>query len=331
MVEENLSSIEEIRRAHELEEECLFFVALSRAETHLRLYLNRKQANGNNRNPSPFLSWLPNGSYEEIANPPTLPLPQDAPQPGRAIILLPDDWRTTDESLRTFEKCPRRFFYTHVLDLGGARKPTAFTQTHDCIYKLIEWLAATRVDSVADERAAEQQFEQLWKEHGPKEHAYAAEYHRLASRLVGAFVRLGAGRRFRRSEPLAVELATGNIFLKPDELAELPDGTMALRRIRTGRKRSTEYDGLEYTLYHLAGQTEFGSAYIVEALHLTDEHLEPVQISNQKVNTRRNKASAMLEQIQAGVFPPKVDAVRCPRCPHFFICPATPAGPLDLT
>jgi len=331
MVEENLASIEEIRRAHDLEEECLFFVALSRAEKHLRLYLNRRQANGNNRSPSPFLSWLPNGGYEEIDNPAMLRLPQDAPQPRAIRVKVQEDWQVTGELLLTFEKCPRRFFYTHILDLGGKRKPTAFTRTHECIYKVIEWLAAARVDREPNESSAEEEFEQIWQAYGPTEHAYSSEYRELAVRLVKALVRHGAGRRFRKSETLAVELATGKVFLEPDELAQLPNGTMVLRRIRTGRKRTDEYDRLDYTLYHLAGRARFGDNYSVEALHLTDEHLESVEVSNRKLDTRRDRASVMLEQINAGSFPPKVDAVRCPRCPHFFICAATPAGTLDLT
>lgn len=331
MVEENLLSVEEAKRAHELEEECLFFVALSRTQTHLRLYLNRKQANGNNRTPSPFLSWLPRDLHQEIENPPILPLPEDAPRPRLVAIAVPDDWPVTDELLRTYEKCPRRFFYTHILGLGGARKPTAFARTHDCIYELIKWLAGKRIDAEPDETAAEQEFERLWQAAGPTDHAYAGEYYELAIRLVKALVRLGAGRRFRRSEPLAIDLTTGRVVVEPDELAQLPDGTMVLRRIRTGRKRGDEYDNLEYTLYHLAGRGRFGANYQVEALHLTDEQLEPVEISNRKIETRQTRAAGMLAQIADGSFPPHVDAVRCPRCPHFFICAATPQGPLVLT
>ena len=42
---ENLTGAEEAKRAHSHEEECLFFVAASRARTHLRLYLARHQPN----------------------------------------------------------------------------------------------------------------------------------------------------------------------------------------------------------------------------------------------------------------------------------------------
>ena len=46
-----------MRRSHEAEEECLFFVALSRARTHLHLYRSRTTGSVN-RKPSPFLRRL---------------------------------------------------------------------------------------------------------------------------------------------------------------------------------------------------------------------------------------------------------------------------------
>ena len=113
-------------------------------------------------------------------------------------------------------------------------------------------------------------------------------------------------------------------------MAELPDGTVVLRRVRTGYKRSDEYDHLEYTLYQLAGQARFGAGVVVQALHLTDETAEPVSITTQKLNFRRAKSDIMLAGIASGQFPVEIDAVSCPRCPHFFICAAAPQGPLSL-
>jgi hypothetical protein len=333
MVEDldNLSSSQESKRAHEQEEQCLFFVAFSRAKLHLRLYLARKQPNGNNRTASPFLGWIPSTLIDEVQNPEVLPLPADAPRPAAVRISWPHDWNVTDTLLRTFEKCPRRFFYTHVLELGGARKPTAFSRTHQCIYDLIEWLAEARVEGDPDEAAAEEKFQHVWQEKGPTDHAFATEYRQLADRLVSALVRLGAGRVFSRSEPLALDLASGRVMVQPDEMAELPNGTVVLRRVRTGFKRVNEYDRLEYSLYHLAARGRFNSAYQIEAVHLTDESLDPVVVSDQKIENRRAKVGEMLAGIAAGFFPPDVDAVTCPRCPHFFICAATPQGPLTLS
>ena len=83
---------------------------------------------------------------KEIAHPATMPLPADAPRPAPIRVTWPEDWNLTDTRLRSYEQCARRFFYTHVLGLGSARKTTAFTQTHDCLYELIRWLAAARVE-----------------------------------------------------------------------------------------------------------------------------------------------------------------------------------------
>jgi hypothetical protein len=230
-----------------------------------------------------------------------------------------------------YEQCPRRFFYTHVLGLGGAQKSTAFTRTHDCLYEFIQWLSAARLAGEIGEAVAMCEFERIWQANGPTDHAFAADYRRLADRLVRALVRLGAGQRFRKAEPLAIDFPNGRVLVQPEEMTELPNGTVVLRRVRTGYKRSDEYDRLDYTLYHLAARARYGDAYVVEALHLTDESVEAVAISATKMNHRRAKSEDLLAGITAGHFSPDIDAVRCPRCPHFFICAATPRGPLRLT
>lgn len=328
---ENISPADEAKRAHEDEEQCLFFVALSRARTHLRLYHARKQRNGNGRSPSPFLDWLPSTLVESIVNPPMLALPLGAPRPQSITIAWPSSWVLTDSRLGSYEKCPRRFFYTHVLGLGGARKPTAFSRTHDCLYELLRWLAEARRVGEPGLAEAEAAFEAIWKERGPVDHAFADDYRRLATRLMGALLKAGAGHRFGDAQPLAIDFPNGGrVLVEPDEVAELPDGTIVIRRVRTGYRRSDEYDRLEYTLYLLAARSQFGGRAIVHALHLTDETQERVEISTTKIGNRQKKSETMLAGIAAGTFPTETDAITCPRCPHFFICAATPSGSLTL-
>lgn len=318
------------KRAHTDEEECLFFVALSRARTHLRLYHARKQRNGNNRAPSPFLHWLSSAHVHELTNPPTLPLPANAAQLKPIAIAWPTDWAVTDSRLGSYEKCPRRFLYTHVLGLGGARKPTAFSRTHDCLYDLLRWLADARRMGAPELDVVETAFQAIWDERGPTEHAFAVDYRKLASRLISALLKAGVGRRFRDAQPLAIDFPNGSVIVEPNELAELPDGTVVIRRVRTGYKRTDEYDRLEYTLYLLAAQSQFRDGAVVQALHLTDETNENVVISGTKLRNRQRKSDTMLAGIASGEFPPEVNAVTCPRCPHFFICPSVPKGALRL-
>lgn len=305
--------------------------AFESARTHLRLYLCSRQPNGKARGPSAFLDWLPPRLVDTVPQPTQLPLPAGAPRPQPIAITWPADWQLTDSRLGSYEKCPRRFFYTHVLRLGGARKATAFSQTHDCLYHLLRWMGERRKTDQPTIEQAEAAFDEIWQEHGPTAHAFAQDYRRLASRLVAAFVASGAGRRFRNSEALAIDLPNGRVMVEPSEIAELGDGTVVVRRVRTGHKRSDEYDRLEYTLYQLAAQARFGAGVVVQALHLTDETAEAVSITVTKVKNRQENTVKMLAGIAAGRFDPEPDAITCPRCPHFFACPALAAGDLDLT
>jgi DNA helicase II / ATP-dependent DNA helicase PcrA len=327
---ESLTVADEARQSQEHEEHCLFFVALSRAEVHLRLYLARLQPNGNNRSASPFLDWLPGRLVPEIANPKTLPSPPGARRPEVVTVTSSAGSQITDTRLTSFEKCPRRYFYTHVLGVGAAKKSTAFLRTHNCLHDLISWLSETRRSGEPTVEAAEVAFETIWQDRGPVDHGFAPDYRRLASRLIGALVRSGAGRRFRDAEPIAIDFPNGRVVVEPDEMAELPNGTVVLRRVNTGYKRKDEYDRLDYALYHLAGQSRFGARFSVEAIHLTDETVEMVTITSQKIGTRRARSNSMLANIAKGLFPPETDSVTCPRCPHFFICAAMPKGPLKL-
>ncbi len=328
---QGLTISEQAKQSQEHEEECLFFVASSRARTHLRLYLTRFQPNGNKRKASPFLDWIPDRLKSEFNAPKLLKLPEGTQTGVVPITVVRLEAATlTDSQLSLYEKCPRRFFYTHILGLGNAKKPTAFSRAHECIYRLIDWLAETRRSGGATVEEAEAEFEKLWKERGPTEHAFAGEYRRLASRLIAALIRSGAGRRFRAAEPLAIDFPNGRVIVEPDEVAHLPNGSVMLRRVRTGQKRTNEYDRLEYTLYQLAGELHFGPSFVLEALHLTDETMEPVTITPQKLQNRRNNSDGMLKNIAAGEFPVEIDAVTCPRCPHFFVCAAAPKGLLKL-
>ena len=133
-----------------------------------------------------------------------------------------------------------------------------------------------------------------------------------------------------KAEPLAIDFPNGRVLVEPNEWPTLQDGTVVLRRVRTGYRTKPEYDGLEYTLYHLAGDAHFGK--LRRGSPAPDRwHQGGGRITATKIANRRKETNEMLAGIAAGFYPPKIDAVTCPRCPHFFICPAAANGPLDLT
>lgn len=323
----NLSVDQAARRSHKTEEECLFFVAMSRARSHLRLYQSRTQPNGKNRDSSSYLPKLPN--LARIGAPALMP--GGAADSSKVPIVLPPDYAATDSELRNFKSCPRRFFYTHILGLGGGRRPTAFTQTHDALYGLIDWLREVSPAGIPSLDDVERRFEEIWQDTEVAAKPAAAQYRDLASRMIASLVKASANRSFRERTTLALNLREGRVIVEPDSIAQLQDGTVILRRLRTGHRRSKEYEDtahIEYGLYIHAARQAYGPTARVEAVHLTDDIVEIVPMKDDIVRKRVADADQVLGKIRSGQFPTDPDPTRCARCPHFFVCAAVPAGQL---
>lgn len=329
MIEGAIGTVpEEAERAHKQEQECLFFVAMSRARTYLRLYSYRRQANGDARNPSDYLARIA-GSLRSIASPATIQLP---PRPPRRIeITIADAWERTHRHVSAYESCPLRFFYTHVLGIGTARRATPFERTHACIYEFIDWLAEARVSTSPDLKAAQDAFDVIWKISAPHDSPYVADYRTLADTIIEGLIRAGAGRRFREASPLAINYRNGKVIVTPDEIAERHDGVIVVRKVRTGKRGKTEFGKLEYSLYQRAAAQNFGPRAVVEAVHPSDCGVEDVPAPQAKKASNNDVAvEKILAGIVAGLFPPHPNSFTCPRCPHFFICASVPQGPLAI-
>ena len=203
-------------------------------------------------------------------------------------------------------------------------------KTHDSLYSLINWLREARHGGDPTVEEAEAAFEEIWQAQGPVEHAFAKDYRTLASRLIGVLLRAGVGLSFREAQPLPVDLPSGRIVVIPNEIVDMPGGVVGVRRVRTGHRRTDEYSRLEYALYRLAADAHFGPSAEVLALHLADGNADSVSMTPRKLATRQSKGEDLLRDISHGWFPPKPNAVVCARCPHFFLCPALPRGPLRL-
>lgn len=324
------SVAEEHDRAHRQEEECLFFVAMSRARTRLCLYLTRLQRNGRGRSPSPFIARVAS-KMRSIDDAPTLPGAGQS-QATEIQVAFSESWSLTDRRIGSYERCPRRFFYTHILDIGTARRSTSFERTHSCIYELIDWLAKTRLDAIPTREETHAAFDGIWAQKGPTDPAYAADYRELARKLVDGLVDAGASRIFREATPLAIDFANGRILIEPAEIAERADGVVVVRRIRSGHRGKTEFEKLEYFLYHAATTKHFGEGAVVEAIHLTDNEVVDVPaLKPNQTKTGTKKTEELLAGIARGLYNPKPNAFTCPRCPHFFICAAAPDGTLTAT
>lgn len=323
---EEISALDALKQGHEQEQECVFFVALSRARDQLHLSASSLLAGGNKRKPSPYLDRIaahlePIPSPRAIAGPP--PVSSDIPVTWAAPPSL------TDHHLRQYESCPRRFFYSYVLSLGGRRSETAFGKMHDALQSVLDWLTTTYPAGSVEPATAEAELDTAWQQRGPVDHPFAGDYRRIAGELLAYLVTTRAAGPLVEPKPLTVMLGQSRVTVVPNHVVRRPDDSIVVRKVKTGRLTSDEFDGLDYTVLLLAARDAYGPATVVEAVHLTSATTTPADISARALSGRRTKAETAAADIVRGAFGRKPEDRRCPRCPHLFLCGALPEGAIS--
>ncbi|QCF26126.1 ATP-dependent helicase [Hydrocarboniclastica marina] len=323
---EGLTGLEAIKAGHDEEEECKFFVATSRAQDSLLMYASSLQNNGKNRSRSTYI-----GRIAPVIQQQNIPS-RLSPTPIEPEILSVsnEELLLSEKQISLYDRCPRRFLYTHALALAGTRTESAFMQMHSAVYEVLGWLGQHHSESTPRADELEAQFMQSWQIRGPVDHGYTDDYRRIGQRLVQYLMETRQGRKLVKPEALQVSFPEGKIIVLPDEVSCDIDGNHSIRCIKTGKKGSDEFDRIEYTLLVEAAERHFGHGTRVEAVHLAGETLEAVTVSDRKRTTRLDKAQSALGSIARGHFPAMPENRTCPRCPSFFICGKVPPGNIRI-
>ncbi|QBR02493.1 UvrD-helicase domain-containing protein [Paraburkholderia pallida] len=314
--------------SHTDEEECLFFVALSRARQRLHLYRSETQKT-QPRSPSHYLTRLGSKIKPAVAEPFASAIATE--QSSQPRVRWPAQLTVSQTWLHSYNKCPRRFFYSYVVGILTAQRNSAFTRTHDCVHRLINWIGEHPEIGPADEAAVADEFERLWNERGPAGHAYADRYSALAYRMAQQLLAFKASAAISAAPHVNVPFASSatSIRVKGHDLTQVGGGPRTIRYVMTGRIPKKEDEELNATMYHLAGRQQFGSNYALEVVSLTTAERRVLETTDRKLQTRADKCKQMLYAMRRCEFPVNPDDMRCPRCPHFFICDATPGGEID--
>ena len=231
----------------------------------------------------------------------------------------------SENQLELYDRCPRRFFYTHILDVGGRRTATAFMEMHDIVQDVVRTLAAKPPQETDDEVVAEV-FDAAFDSHALAGHGYAADFRAIARSLVGYFAKSRKGQGSVPPESLTLTVPGGQIVVTPDEV--LLDGSgRTFRRVRSGHQSSKATEGLAAAAFQLAATDRFPGCR-VELVYLADASATSVQMKRDVLERRRGKVADALGRIAEGAFPMKELSFVCPRCPAFFICGPVVEGAL---
>lgn len=305
------------------EQECLFFVAISRARDRLFLYCPTETADGKTRPRSPFIDRL-GRTISKLNVVPLLQIPASESQ--RAIPLTIDgEVAFSDHQLALYERCPRRFFYTHILDIGGRRTETAFMKLHVAVQHVVTGISqgSAEMRTLAE---VEEHLSVAWQAHGPADHGFSEEYRQIAWQLLRFFLDSASSLKRLPVPQLRLPVAGGEIIITPDEVLTDDAGHIQMRRVRTGHKRAKDEDNLAAAAFHIAA-TAHSPGCTVQLVYLSDGDMVPVKMTDRVLKNRADSIFAMLSAVKAGQFPMK-PSITCPRCPAFFVCGSVPSGPL---
>jgi superfamily I DNA/RNA helicase len=317
-------AVEAFKAGQVEEQECLFYVALSRAKDRLITYAPLRKSN-RKAALSLFLAPInPKMISRKIT--PMRSLPAD-PEAAAVELLIDGSLRFDAHKVALYENCPRRFFYTHILQIGGRRTETAFMRMHEAVRTVFQGVISGEAP-IASDQELENRVTEAFARNGLGDHGYAEDYKAFALGMVRFFISSRQGHTPEAPNSLRLDFGQEEIFVRPDEVLVGPDGLRTLRNIRTGHKPSSEEDDVAVAALLVAALKAFPNA-TVEMVYLSDQTVQPIGLSSKKVENRINKLNDFLQAIRSGVFPAERSSRRCPGCPSFFVCGPTPSGSLQ--
>jgi hypothetical protein len=311
-------------REHAEEQECLFYVALSRARDRLFLYSPNQNAGGAKRQASPFIKRLGAGVVCTSVVPAQYSVAPDEPPIPVRYVGDPIFWQS---ALGLYERCSRRFFYTHILKLGGSRITTPYEDLHDVVRKaMAELLGTPGTPSAAGLEAL---VDRHWAASSLAALPTGPAYRPLADELVDRFVRRREDGAPMDVPPLALTIGGAEIRVEADYAFRQSDGVITLRQVQTGHLRSSVMKDSAVVRALLFATHQSASNCTAEILFLSDDACEGLDLTDKVLNNRRTKLAGVVADILAGTFPTDPSTRTCPKCPAFFTCGAVPKGELE--
>lgn len=305
-----------IENAHQAEEECIFFVAMSRARSHLRLYRPSRRG-AKSSNPSKFLERVPT-----VDGRPMAVVSRIYPPPAFPPILSPAaPGELSGRDIERYADCPRQFFYDRVLELSRHTRGGPYLDAHGCLQSVLAYVRSLEPGVSYDRDQASAVFDAAWASSGLDQHPFGAAYRRLTSTLLNRLHATAAGAAAGPGQLMTI-IGGETISLSVDRVMRV--GSIdVVRTIRSGRSSDGHADKLSATMLLKAVEETFGGSARIENHYLLTDDLLQIEQTSKKYNNRLADCSTAVGRIRSGQFEPIDSDFRCPRCAFLFIC-ATP-------
>ena len=316
-----------LRNGDAEERECLFYVALSRARDRLVMYAATQTSDGKNRPRSEFLDRLGTGVAHSV--PALVRSLPPAPENEPITLAIGGTIRLRDSQVSMLDKgkCKRRFFYTHVLGIGGRRTETDYMRMHEAARSVVRAVVRDGLD-LSDDRQLRAAVEQACDDHGLDTPGSFAELRTIAVTLVTRFRQSRLSHRAETPASVSLSIGTDQIVFSADDVLVDAQGVRIYRRIRTGAYRKSDTENLAVATALLA-LAENAPGTAAEVVHLMSDQVTALGMTPRALGNRRELLETVIAGIRAGAFPAEPSQRVCPGCPAFFICGPVPAGSLQ--
>ena len=310
-------------QAHLDEQECLFYVAMSRARDRLTMYTPTMQKGGRKWGHSEYIDRIVPPLVQRRVNPTLELVVQDE---RHVDVAFEGPITFEDTRLGTHGSCPRRFYYSHLLGVGGKRVETTFMKMHEAVQRVVDWVVSKSPEQV-DPAEVDRRLVSAIEETGVNENGYADEYREIARTLIRKLIDSRAGMTKLPNPGLSLSSGAAKVQIRVDDILEDASGRTLVRRIRTGHTTKSSLTDAASTSMFFGARSSFPGA-VVQIVHLAEEEPTPIEIETKKLSARRGAVDDVVSAIMAGDLPPDRSSRTCPRCPAFFICGPLPEGTL---
>lgn len=307
---------------HEDEEECLFFVALSRAKRQLALSRTDKTADGKNVSESRFLQVL--GDKVTAQHLPSARFREDAPYQGTGFekTSMHFSW------IEDYVKCPRKFYYKHVMEADSKQLISPYQRYHRCVNGTLGELKRRFRPEDLNSATALEVLEELFDKHQIDSHPAAKAYRRNATRVVEAFCKTVSqfpGEFYTKS--LTCKVENGQVFFYPDLM--IVSGSTArifkvsMKARNASKKFKPEDAGEAIYLMAEAAKTELAVESVTTSLlFLPSMEIEDFVAKEDLIQRRKKKVETAIHNIREGRFEAKPIERNCKTCQYFLPCPS---------
>lgn len=311
---------------HESEEECLFFVAMSRARDFLHLSRSAKYGETNSKE-SKFLAalaeFLPPAEQVNSVEETTIDITETETFPPQTFYA---------SDLDRYLCCGRDYFYTNVLGLKAAGDKSIYLKFHACLYDTLRSMQSIKQLEHIEltEDIALRRLDEFWQAAEVDAHAYAPIYRARAEEIVRRVCRKMENSTAPNeiTRPVyEVKLAGGSVRVQPDaiEIVETNgEKTAVIRRYKTGKSPKKAATEDVDVLMTVAARDKFPEAKeaVLQKIYLSDDVVQEISISPKVTANRLKIYEQAIENINKRQFEPVPSENNCPYCPHFFICPS---------